>query len=264
MSVRRSKEEHLRMNQAAWDASHRGWFEANTAPDWYDRIREGEVDISDLEIELMGGISGLDVLQLSCAGDADQAFSLANLGARVTACDFSPVAIEIAKENAQKVGLDVHFVVDDSQRLDTIDDNQFDFIWADYNLWYYEDLGTACKNWHRVLRSEGRLLLHEEHPITTWCLERDDATDSWKVKQSYDDDTPEYYRGEESSIFSLGNPDLEAVEFPHTMADILNAVFQSGLIAERLIENTRENTKGTARGLLPSDFFLIAHKPSVH
>ena len=260
MSSTRTKEEHLQMNQAAWDAAHRGWFESNTAPDWHESYQNGETDFDDTEMELLGDVSGLDVLQLSCAGDASQAFSLATLGAQVTACDFSPVAIEIAKENAQTVGLDVHFVVDDSQRLSTLQDNRFDLVYADYNLWYYEDLPTACYNWRRVLRCEGRLVLHEEHPITTWCLELDETTGGWKIRLSYDDKTPEYYKSSDSGILSYGNPELEAVEFPHTMADILNAVFQSGLIAERMVERTRDNTKGTAKGVLPSDFFLVARK----
>jgi SAM-dependent methyltransferase len=247
------------MNQAAWDACHRAWHEAETGPTWYEDFRNGAVDLQDKALELLGPVSGLDILQLSCAGDASQAFSLAN----VTANDFSPVAIDLARENAAKVNIDVDFVVDDSQRLSTLRDNQFDIVFADYNLWYYEDLALACRNWCRVLRPGGRLILHEEHPLTTWCLERDADSERWKVKQSYDDPTPEYYSGEESGPFSHGDPKLEAVEFPHTMSDILNAVFQSGLIADSLIEQTRENTKGTSGGKLPGDFWVVAHKPNV-
>ena len=101
MSSGHSKEQHLRMNQAAWDAAQRAWFDATTAPNWHRDLRNGAVELDDTQTELLGDVSGLDVLQLSCAGDAIQAFSLANLGARVTACDYSPVAIENAKESAK-------------------------------------------------------------------------------------------------------------------------------------------------------------------
>ena len=223
--------DHTRMNQRAWDAAHKGWFESKSLDKYYAQYARREHDFDDTDLELFGDLTGKDVLQLSCAGDASQAFSLKILGANVTACDFSPVAIDIARENAVKHGLQVEFVVADSQRLEGIPDNSYDWVHADYNLWYYEDLPLACRNWHRVLRPGGRLFLHEEHPITAWCLTRDDETDRWRVQQSYNDPTPEYYSAasEESGPLSYGDPELEAVEFPYTLADILNAVFQSGL-----------------------------------
>ena len=54
--------------------------------------------------------------------------------------------------------------------------------------------------------------------------------------------------------------DLETVEFSHTMADIMNAIFQPGLSTEKMVERLRENSKGTAKGVLPGDFFVIARK----
>jgi ubiquinone/menaquinone biosynthesis C-methylase UbiE len=109
---------------------------------------------------LLGNVAGLDVLQLSCAGDASQAFSLVNLGAHVMACDFSPFAIEEAKRNASELGLEVRFVVVDSQRLANFAEGQFDLVHVDGNLIYYEDLPTAFYNWHRVLKTGGCLFLH--------------------------------------------------------------------------------------------------------
>jgi SAM-dependent methyltransferase len=266
MSSKYSKEQHLKMNQSAWDEAHR--VEAakmRKDPNWGDEFRNGGVTFDDTEIELLGNALGLDVLQLSCGGDASQAFSLANLGARVTACDFSPVAIEMAKENALKIGLDVRFIVDDSQRLSSFNEGQFDLVHADYNLWSYEDLPSACENWYRVLRDGGRLVLHEEHPITLWCLEEDRTSGGLKVTRSYGDRTPEYYHAaDDSGPLSFGDPELEWVEFPHTMADILNAIVQPGFIIEKMIERVRENTKGTAKGVLPSDFFVVARKHVRH
>ena len=161
-------------------------------PNWVDEFRDGGGTFTDTEVKLLGNLDGKDVLQLSCAGDASQAFSLANLGANVTACDFSPVAIEDAKQNTVKIGLDVSFVVDDSQRLSSFKEGQFDLVHADYNLWYYEDLRTACHNWYRVLRTGGRLVLHEMHPVTTRCLEEDKTSGNLRVTRTYGDRTPEY------------------------------------------------------------------------
>ena len=261
-SMTRSKREHLEMNCAAWEACHRGWFEASTnKPRYYAQYRNREHDFDQDELNMLGDVRGLDVLVLSCAGDASQVFSLRILGANVWGCDFSATAIELAKENALKVDLDVSFFVDDSQRLSTVEDNRFDLVYADYNFWMYEDIPTACRNWCRVLRPGGRLVLREMHPISAWTLNSEDGR-TWTVNRVYGDRTPEYSQCNESSgPYQYGNPDLVAVEFPHTLADILNAVFASGLIVERMLERTDEEVRGSGRGTLPSDFFVSARKP---
>ena len=257
MTSKRSKEQHLRMNQAAWDEAHRFLAaKRRKDPNWGEEFRNGGHLCDDTELELLGDVSGLNALQLSCAGDASQAFSLANLGAKVTACDFSPVAIEEARESALKFGLDVSFVVDDSQTLSNFRECQFDLVWADYNLWYYEHLSTACENWFRVLRRGGRLVLHEMHPITTWCVEEDSSTGELKVVRSYLDRTPEYYPFNIEDFVS----ELEAVEFPHTVSDILNAIIQSGFNIEKMVERVQEKAQESAIGKLPHDFFLTARK----
>lgn len=169
MPTKFNQTQHLEMNRLAWDEAHQFLAEKRrNNPNWGHEFKNGGGTFTETELQLLGDISGLDVLQLSCAGDASQAFSLANLGAKVTACDFSPVAIEDVRGNVEKLGLDVTFVVDDSQRLSNFEDSQFDLVHADYNLWYYEDLFGACRNWHRVLRPGGRLLLHEMNPLTNW------------------------------------------------------------------------------------------------
>jgi SAM-dependent methyltransferase len=261
MPARFSKRQHLEMNQAAWDAAHRLWFE-RVGPDWHQKYRDGHIALTEEERVLLGDVTDLDVLQLSCAGDANQAFSLANMGARVTACDFSPVAIEIARENARKIGLDVRFVVVDSQRLSTLDACRFDLVFADYNLYYYEDLTGACENWFRVLRPGGRLLVHETNPLTSRCLEASDS--GLKIIWAYDDRSPEYYSAAESHIYRLGNLGLEAVEFHHTMADVVNAVVQAGLSIEKMVETTYQKDEDSPDFAsmvgLPKDYFIAARK----
>ena len=265
MSTEMSKEQHLQINQAAWDSAHRVDAERmRNNVNWGDEFNDGGVTFDETEIELLGEISDVEVLQLSCGGDASQAFSLANMGAVVTACDFSPVAIEAARENAGRIGLDVRFVVDDSQRLTTFQSDAFDLVHADWNLWHYEDLPLACSNWYRVLKAGGRLLLHEGHPITTWCLSDDEENDRVRVVRRYDDRTPKYSLPTDDDAGALGkaDPELKWAEFPHTMADIINAIVESGFLIERMVERVRDrpNSVEAAVGSLPSDFFIIARK----
>ncbi len=264
MAAGHSKQQHLKMNRAGWDEGHR-YLAARRRehPEWVHEFRDGGTTFTETELALLGDVSGLDVLQLSCGGDASQAFSFANLGASVTACDFSPVAIEEAKQNAARVGLAVRFVLADAQRLSTIGDGAFDLVHADGNLWYYEDLPTACRNWYRVLRANGRLFLHENHPLTLWCLEADETDGSLRVVRSYGDRRPEY---SPFQIDDFVSKESDEVEFPHTLADILTAVVQTGFVLEQMVECNLSQAGFPIEGLgrcaekLPHDFYVLARK----
>lgn len=264
-------DQHLKMNRRAWDEAHRHLARKRRAEPEYSRVfLDGGGTFTKTEHQLIGNITGLDVLQLSCAGDAGQAFSLANMGAKVTACDFSPVAIEEARSNSRALGIEVEFVVDDSQRLVEFEGAQFDLVHADFNLWYYEDLLTACSNWCRVLRPGDRLLLHEMNPVTK-CLEGDPDGDCLRVVWNYDDRRPEYYE--------FGIQDFEsehqAVEFHHTLSDIVTAVAESGFSIRKMVERVGEDyhhernaamthqseDSDVGKDRLPQDFFIVADKP---
>ena len=98
--------------------------------------------LDDEVVELAGDVAGLDLLDTSCASDAKQAFSWANLGARVTACDIAPTAIEIARKSSLRLGIDVEFHVADAQTLDPISNESQDLVFATYLGWF-EDIDLA-------------------------------------------------------------------------------------------------------------------------
>ncbi|MXY43008.1 MAG: methyltransferase domain-containing protein [Dehalococcoidia bacterium] len=149
-----NRQERLDINRAAWDAYQADYMRFNLMehPDFFERLARGDVLLDDEEVELAGDVAGLDLLDTSCASDAKQAFSWANLGARVTACDIAPTAIEIARENARHLGLDVKFHVADAQTLDPISDESQDLVYATHLGWL-EDIELAVSTWSRVLRA---------------------------------------------------------------------------------------------------------------
>lgn len=235
---RYSSEEHLEMIRRAWDAYQpaRMEFLIRANPDFHKFYAEGGINLGDYEMELLGDVRGLKLLDIACACDAMQAFSWANLGADVTACDVCPTAIEIAKRNAQKIGLPVKFAVADSQTLLPIPDNEFDIVYATYIGWL-ENIFGACRTWYRVLKPGGRLLLVNGHPASV-CLEEKDG--SLVVVRDYNDRSPEY----DSSFcgtpiadkFGGWSIDLPIVEFFHTAADMVNAMADAGFRIERMLE----------------------------
>lgn len=116
-----------------WDAYQHEYMKVilKEQPDFYEFFANGGVS-DEFEFQLLGDVRGLKLLDTCCACDARQAFSWTNLGAKVTACDISDAAIAIAKENAQKIGLDIDFQVADAQTLTPISSDRYDVVYATY------------------------------------------------------------------------------------------------------------------------------------
>ena len=253
------RERHLDMTRAAWDAYQADYMEFHLRewPGFYDHFSEGGLMLDDYVVRMLGDVKGLRLLDTCCACDAKQAFSWANLGAAVTACDISPAAVEIARDNAGRIGLDVDFHVADAQTLTPIGDAGFDIVFATYLCWL-EDLPLAFRTWRRTLRPEGRLLVHTRHPVTHWLEEEEGAI---VPGRNYQDTGPAYgnFGGTPLADKHGGwEGRMPCVEFHHTLADIINAGLLSGLHLARVVEASHETD--TVLSSLPTHVALLWRK----
>jgi ubiquinone/menaquinone biosynthesis C-methylase UbiE len=255
-------EQHIEMARKGWDSYHPTWMEMlrKQHPGREERLAQGEVCLDADQCRTLGDLRGQRVLVLACGPDATQAFSLANLGAQVTACDLSPAAVEIARENAEKMGIDVEFVVAESQTLPGIADESFDLVYSDLCFLYYQDLRRAFKSWYRVLREDGRVFLREEHFVTS-CLE--ETGGMLKVTRSYHDTAPEYctFIGTPMAATHGWTSDLPDVEFSHTLAETFNALAQTGFVFERMVEPCAGEDAPLPLRQLPKYVLVVARKP---
>ena len=258
---RLTKTEHLEMSRKAWDAYHPYYtsFKLKKRPDFHQLFADGGIELNDVEIELAGDVKGKKLLDICCAGDATQAFSWENLGAEVVACDFSPVAIELAKRNAEKIGSRIEFKVADAQVLTLIENNQFDIVYATYTCWL-EDLYQAAQAWHRVLKPGGRLLLSTNYPVVE-CLQETDS--GLTVIRDYFDNSPEYCNFTGTPIaneYGGWDGNLPIVEFVHTLTDVINAIAGAGLCIKKIVETQVPDKQSPLLSQLPKYMAWIAEK----
>ena len=249
------------MSRKAWDAYHPHYtaFKLKKCPGFHQFFEDGGVDLADVEIELTGDVSGKKLLDICCAGDATQAFSWENLGAEVVACDISPVAIELAKRNAEKIGSRIEFKVADAQKLAPIADNQFDIVYATYTCWL-EDIYQAARAWHRVLKPGGRLLLLTHNPVVSCLQEADGAL---TVERNYFDNPPEYYNFTGTPIadeYGGWNGNVPIVEFFHSLADVINAIAEAGLCIKKMVETGPQDAEFPLLSQLPKYMAWLAQK----
>ena len=256
-----TKTEYLEIFRKAWNAYHPHYtsFQLKKRPDFHQFFADGGVELNDVEIELAGDVKGKRLLDICCAGDATQAFSWENLGAEIVACDFSPVAIELAKRNAEKIDSRIKFKVADAQILMPIADNQFDIVYATYICWL-EDLYQAARAWHRVLKPGGRLLLSVNHPVVE-CLK--ETNYGLTVTRDYFDNSPEYSNFTGTPIadeYGGWDGNLPIVEFIHPLADVINAIAEAGLCIKQMVETRAPHEQSPLLSQLPKYVAWVAEK----
>jgi len=251
------------LNKEAWNAYQEDYFKFHLMrwPDYYEFFSNGGVMYDSLPpVFLLGDVKGLKMLDICCACDAKQAFSWHNLGAVVTACDITPKAIEIASASAAKMNFDMEFVVADMQKLEPIGDNQFDVVFATYPCWV-QDLNEACRNWLRVLKPGGKLLLHMTHPITD-CIEA--GENGLVVNLDYNNLVPEIdtnFGGTPlADRFGGWSVDLPSVCCDRRISDILNAICEAGFTIKKTHESHNKAEENMYLSRLPSGFTILAVK----
>lgn len=88
------------------------------------------------------------------------AMLLAEMGHKVTAVDFTDNMLAIAQRNIAKAGVKVTFHKMDSHHM-MFADNYFDFVVCRNLTWLLREPLTAYREWQRVLKPGGRLLIFD-------------------------------------------------------------------------------------------------------
>jgi ubiquinone/menaquinone biosynthesis C-methylase UbiE len=87
----------------------------------------------------------------------------AGLGYDVVGCDFSAPMLEEARTRARQNGFEAQFTASDAETL-PFADASFDVVTNRAMIWTLPDPGKAVREWHRVLRPGGQVVLFGNHP----------------------------------------------------------------------------------------------------
>ncbi len=93
-------------------------------------------------------------------GTGQFAFYLADQGFEVHGVDISEKMISWAREKARQSDLDIDFRTGDAENLD-FEDNTFDVVVSRNLLWTLPDPARAIREWHRVLKPDGRIIVSD-------------------------------------------------------------------------------------------------------
>ena len=187
--------------------------------------------------ELVGDVTGKTLLHLQCHFGRDT-LSWARLGARVTGLDFSPRAIEAARDLAKRAGIEARFIESELYDAPNALDERFDIV--------YTSMGVLCwlpsvRRWAQVvshfLKPGGVFAITEIHPAA-WTLDdtRLDGVPSPKFTY-FETETP--MRSEGDRTYTDGDATLQhtvTYEWNHSIGEIVTALIDAGLRIDLLRE----------------------------
>ncbi len=159
------------VNRERWDAQsddyqarHGAQLDKSGGTAW------GVWQIPEAELNVLGEVSGRDVLELGC-GAAQWSIALAREGARMTGLDNSGRQLEHAREALAAAGLDFP-LVHASAEATGLPDSAFDVVFCDFGAMTFTDPHKTVPEVGRVLRPGGLFAFSALTPIAevAWPL----------------------------------------------------------------------------------------------
>lgn len=164
------EENYIAINRESWNRR----TEVHLSSEFYDmeNFLKGKSSLNDIELKLLGDVSGKKILHLQCHFGQDT-ISLSRLGAETTGVDLSDKAIESAKNIAQQTQTNANFICCDIYELPQYLDEQFDIVYTSYGvIGWLPDLDKWAEVITQFLKPGGQFVFVEFHPVV-WMFDED-------------------------------------------------------------------------------------------
>jgi SAM-dependent methyltransferase len=181
----------------------------------------GVFGIPEAELQVLGDVSGLDIVELGC-GTAYASAWLARNGARVVGVDPTPAQLETAREMQREFDLQFPLVEAVAERV-PLPDASFDLALSEYGASIWADPYRWIPEAARLLRPDGRLVFLRNSTLLTLCQRMEGGPDD-RLQRAQ---------------FGLGRiewPDTGEVEFHPPPGELIELLRDSGFDVERLLE----------------------------
>jgi ubiquinone/menaquinone biosynthesis C-methylase UbiE len=196
----------------------------------YDRMGDAYADDSDTDpvkvgyerpamLAMSGDVRGKRVLDVGCAAGA-LSRALVARGANVVGLDLNETLIECARGRSSG---EVQFhVADISQPMPFLESESFDLVTASLMLHYLDDWSTPLREFRRVLKQDGALLVSTHHPMQDVNISNPP--------------TPYFEKRVLTDIWHKGGRDFEVRFHRRPLSAIVDALADAGFVIERMPE----------------------------
>ena len=249
----KKEDDYLSINKKAWNDK----TEVHVNSEFYDLpgFLAGKSTLQDIELALLGDVSGKKILHLQCHFGQDT-ISFARIGAEATGVDFSEKAIETARDLSVKTEAYTRFICSDIYSLHEHINEEFDIVFTSYGtIGWLPDLEKWAWTVSKFLKPGGTFVFAEFHPVV------------WMFDHAFEKIAYRYFKSDAIIETELGTyADLttpakyEMVTWNHSISEVVNNLIGAGLEINSLNEydyspyNCFRNTEEFAPGK-----YRIAH-----
>lgn len=216
------EQNYIEINRKSWNNR----VDAHLQSEFYDLkgFLNGKNSLNDIELKLLGDITGKSVLHLQCHFGQDT-ISLSRLGAKVTGVDLSDKAIHNAKQLANETNSEVDFICCDIYDLPKQSDKRFDIVFTSYGtIGWLPDLDKWAKIISEFLKPNGQFVFVEFHPVV------------WMFDDNFEKIRYKYFNSgaiieTETGTYADKSADIkqESVMWNHGLGEVINSLIKNGL-----------------------------------
>jgi SAM-dependent methyltransferase len=213
--------DHAAKNRRYWDANADDYQAQHAAQlDWRKPPCWGVWERPEAELQILGDVRGLDVLEFGC-GAAQWSIGLHLLGARMVALDNSERQLEHARRLMREAGVDFPLILASGEAV-PLPDASFDLVFCDHGAMSFCDPYRAIPEAARLLRSGGRFIFNMATPF---------------VDLTYDEAEKQSTNTLQLDYFGLHRiEDAHAVSFNLRYGEWIRVFREDGLEVEALVE----------------------------
>lgn len=229
-------------------------YRADNLANWNDRVRihtgaDGydiemfvrDVDlVSDIvafDMQYLGDVSGLTLVHPQCHIGTDT-LSWAKLGATVTGIDFSPPALETARNLARRLDLDATFLESEMYAVPEVVTEEFDIVYTGVGaINWLPDIDEWANVMAHLTKPGGRFYIREGHPVL-WALDYERDDDLLVISEPYfESKVPGTWNVPYSYTGSGTLEHTTTHEWNHGLGEVINALIKAGLRIDRIEEH---------------------------
>lgn len=213
---------YIEVNRSLWDerVGH------HISSDFYNMaaFMDGQNSLNDIELSLLGDVSGKSILHLQCHFGQDT-LSLARMGAKVIGVDFSPKAIEKARELNDTLGLDAAFICCDIYELPSYLYGTFDIVFTSYGtIGWLPDMSKWAAVVSKYMGQGSTFIMAEFHPVV-WMYSNDLSHIQYPYfnRDAIEEMEPGTYTDQSAPI------EMRSIGWNHNLAEVIQALTNAGL-----------------------------------
>ncbi len=236
------REEILSINQRGWKKVA-PMFYGGTALPIYGPLAGTETDLN-----LIRSLDGGKVLELGCGSGHTLSYLWENKNAgELWGLDFSAEQIRFAKEFLEEKDIPANLILASMDEDPGIPQDYFDLVVSIYSLGWTPDLSKTLALVNSYLKPGGVFIFSWEHPVYQ-SLNYEASIEKYIFEHSY--------LGEGPAL----NPSWKGVEIVishRKLSTYLNAVVQSGLVIEKIIESEPNTALAREQDFNPAKWYSL-------